>query len=149
MFVVQAENGIRAAHWLLEFSRVLCRTLGGCATQYALNGGANPVCVVSNEEKARIVRSMGADKFINRSEMDFKFWNEDGTQQNPKEWLRLGKAIREITVCADLDIVFEQPGSGKDRKRGVQGKSGSIQVDLVCVRIIIKRKITKDNKKFR
>ena len=26
--------------------------LGGFATQYALNGGAVPVCVVSNEEKA-------------------------------------------------------------------------------------------------
>ena len=84
--------------------------LGGFATQYALNGGANPICVVSNEEKARIVRSMGADKVINRSEMDFKFWNEEGTQQNPKEWLRLGKAIRELTSGEDIDIVFEHPG---------------------------------------
>ena len=84
--------------------------LGGFATQYALNGGANPICVVSNEEKANIVRSMGADKVINRSEMDFKCWNEDGTQQNPKEWLRLGKAIRELTGGEDIDIVFEHPG---------------------------------------
>jgi crotonyl-CoA reductase len=84
--------------------------LGGFATQYALNGGANPICVVSNEEKANIVRSMGADKVINRSEMDFKFWNEEGTQQNPKEWLRLGKAIRELTGGEDIDIVFEHPG---------------------------------------
>jgi crotonyl-CoA reductase len=84
--------------------------LGGFATQYALNGGANPVCVVSNEEKAKIVRSMGADKVINRSEMDFKFWNEEGTKQNPKEWLRLGKAIRELTGGEDIDIVFEHPG---------------------------------------
>ncbi len=84
--------------------------LGGFATQYALNGGANPVCVVSNEEKAKIVRSMGVDKVINRSEMDFKFWNEEGTQQNPKEWLRLGKAIRELTGGEDIDIVFEHPG---------------------------------------
>ncbi|RHW26885.1 crotonyl-CoA carboxylase/reductase [Nocardioides immobilis] len=84
--------------------------LGGFATQYALNGGANPVCVVSNEEKAQIVRNMGADKVINRSEMDFKFWNDEGTQQNPKEWLRLGKAIRELTGGEDIDIVFEHPG---------------------------------------
>jgi crotonyl-CoA reductase len=84
--------------------------LGGFATQYALNGGANPVCVVSNEEKAQIVRNLGADKVINRSEMDFRFWNEDGTQQNPKEWLRLGKAIRELTGGEDIDIVFEHPG---------------------------------------
>src|SRR5688500_11093435 len=31
--------------------------LGSYATQLALNGGAIPVCVVSNEEKARIVRN--------------------------------------------------------------------------------------------
>ncbi|SFB71769.1 crotonyl-CoA reductase [Nocardioides terrae] len=84
--------------------------LGGFATQYALNGGATPVCVVSNEEKAKIVRSMGAELVINRSEMDFRFWNEEGTQQNPKEWQRLGKAIRELTGGEDIDIVFEHPG---------------------------------------
>ena len=33
--------------------------LGGFATQYALNGGATPVCVVSNDEKAEICRSDG------------------------------------------------------------------------------------------
>ncbi|TIC88748.1 crotonyl-CoA carboxylase/reductase [Nocardioides sp. GY 10113] len=84
--------------------------LGGFATQYALNGGATPICVVSNEEKAQIVRNMGAELVINRSEMDFKFWNEDGTEQNPKEWQRLGKAIRELTGGEDIDIVFEHPG---------------------------------------
>ena len=84
--------------------------LGGFATQYALNGGANPVCVVSNEAKAQIVRSMGAEMVINRAELDFKFWNEEGTQQNPKEWLRLGKAIRDLTGGEDIDIVFEHPG---------------------------------------
>ena len=40
--------------------------LGGFATQYALNGGATPVCVVSNEEKADICRAMGAELIINR-----------------------------------------------------------------------------------
>jgi len=84
--------------------------LGGFATQYALNGGANPICVVSNEEKAQIVRNMGAEMVINRSELDPKFWNEDGTKQNPKEWQRFGKAIRELTGGEDIDIVFEHPG---------------------------------------
>jgi crotonyl-CoA reductase len=84
--------------------------LGGFATQYALNGGANPVCVVSNAQKAEIVRNLGAEMVINRAEMDFKFWNEEGTQQNPKEWLRLSKAIRELTGGEDIDIVFEHPG---------------------------------------
>ena len=84
--------------------------LGGFATQYALNGGANPICVVSNEEKANIVRSMGAEMVINRSELAPKFWNEEGTKQNPKEWQRFGKAIRELTGGEDIDIVFEHPG---------------------------------------
>lgn len=84
--------------------------LGGFATQYALNGGANPICVVSNEEKAQIVRNMGAEMVINRAEEDWKFWNEDGTKQNPKEWQRLGKKIRELTGGEDIDIVFEHPG---------------------------------------
>ena len=84
--------------------------LGGFATQYALNGGANPICVVSNEEKAKICRSMGAEMIINRSEENWKFWNEDNTEQNPKEWQRLGKRIRELTGGEDIDIVFEHPG---------------------------------------
>ena len=84
--------------------------LGGFATQYAVNGGATPVCVVSNEEKAKIARSMGAELIINRSEEDYRFWNEDGTQQNPKEWKRFGAKIRELTGGEDIDIVFEHPG---------------------------------------
>ena len=84
--------------------------LGGFATQYALNGGANPVCVVSNEEKAKIARSMGAELIINRSEENYQFWNEDGTKQNPKEWKRFGAKIRELTGGEDIDIVFEHPG---------------------------------------
>ena len=64
--------------------------LGGFATQYALNGGATPVCVVSNEEKAEICRKMGAELIINRSEEGYKFWKDEHTQ-DPKEWQRFGK----------------------------------------------------------
>jgi crotonyl-CoA reductase len=83
--------------------------LGGFATQYALNGGANPVCVVSNEEKAAIARSMGAEMIINRSEADLKFWKDPHTQ-DPKEWRRFGGMIRDLTGGEDIDIVFEHPG---------------------------------------
>jgi crotonyl-CoA reductase len=83
--------------------------LGGFATQYALNGGANPVCVVSSEDKAEICRSMGAELVINRSEEGFKFWKDEHTQ-DPKEWKRLGAKIRELTGGEDIDIVFEHPG---------------------------------------
>ncbi len=83
--------------------------LGGFATQYALNGGATPVCVVSNEEKADICRAMGAELIINRSEEAWKFWKDENTQ-DPREWRRLGGRIRELTGGEDVDIVFEHPG---------------------------------------
>jgi crotonyl-CoA reductase len=83
--------------------------LGGFATQYALNGGAVPVCVVSNEEKADICRQMGAELIINRSEEGYRFWKDEHTQ-DPKEWKRFGAKIRELTGGADIDIVFEHPG---------------------------------------
>ncbi len=83
--------------------------LGSYATQFALNGGATPVCVVSSPEKAAIVRSMGAEHIIDRSAEDYKFWKDENTQ-DPKEWQRFGKKIRELTGGDDPDIVFEHPG---------------------------------------
>ncbi len=83
--------------------------LGGFATQYALNGGATPVCVVSNDEKADICRAMGAELIINRSEAGYQFWKDEHTQDQ-KEWRRFGKDIRDLTGGEDVDIVFEHPG---------------------------------------
>jgi crotonyl-CoA reductase len=83
--------------------------LGSYATQYALGGGATPVCVVSSEDKAAIVRSMGAELIIDRSAEDYRFWKDEHTQ-DPKEWMRLGKKIRELSGGDDVDIVFEHPG---------------------------------------
>jgi crotonyl-CoA reductase len=83
--------------------------LGSYATQYALNGGAIPVCVVSSEQKADICRSMGAEHVIDRAAEGYKFWKND-EEQDPKEWLRFGKKIRELTGAEDPDIVFEHPG---------------------------------------
>ena len=83
--------------------------LGSYATQYALNGGAIPVCVVSSPEKADLVRAMGADLVIDRSAEGYRFWKDEQTQ-DPKEWQRLGKKIRELTGGDDPDIVFEHPG---------------------------------------
>src|SRR3712207_9058767 len=83
--------------------------LGSYATQMALNGGAIPVCVVSSPEKAEIVRSMGAELIIDRSAEGYRFWKDEDTQ-DPREWQRLGKKIRELTGGEDVDIVFEHPG---------------------------------------
>jgi crotonyl-CoA reductase len=83
--------------------------LGGFATQYALNGGATPVCVVSSAEKADICRAMGAELIINRSAEGYRFWTDEETQ-DPREWKRFGARIRELTGGEDVDIVFEHPG---------------------------------------
>ena len=83
--------------------------LGSYATQYALNGGAIPVCVVSSPEKADLCRAMGAEFIIDRNAEDYRFWKDENTQ-DPKEWQRLGKQIRSLTGGDDVDIVFEHPG---------------------------------------
>ncbi len=83
--------------------------LGSYATQYALNGGAIPVCVVSSPEKAQLVRSMGVELVIDRSAEGYRFWKDEHTQ-DPTEWQRLGHKIRDLTGGEDIDIVFEHPG---------------------------------------
>jgi crotonyl-CoA reductase len=83
--------------------------LGSYATQFALNGGAIPVCVVSSPEKAEICRSMGAELIIDRAAEGYRFWRDEETQ-DPKEWKRFGARIRELTGGEDPDIVFEHPG---------------------------------------
>ena len=83
--------------------------LGAYATQYALAGGAIPICVVSSERKADLCRAMGAELIINRSAEGYQFW-KDGQTQDQKEWKRFGARIRELTGGEDVDIVFEHPG---------------------------------------
>jgi crotonyl-CoA reductase len=83
--------------------------LGSYATQLAINGGATPICVVSSPEKAEICRRMGAELIIDRREEGYRFWSDESTQ-DPKEWQRLGKKIRELSGGDDVDIVFEHPG---------------------------------------
>jgi crotonyl-CoA reductase len=83
--------------------------LGSYATQFALNGGATPVCVVSSADKADLCRAMGAELIIDRREEDYRFWKDD-TTQDQKEWRRFGAKIRELTGGDDPDIVFEHPG---------------------------------------
>jgi len=83
--------------------------LGSYATQFALNGGAIPVCVVSSPAKAEICRAMGAELIIDRNAEGYSFWSDENTQ-DPKEWKRFGARIRELTGDDDPDIVFEHPG---------------------------------------
>jgi crotonyl-CoA reductase len=83
--------------------------LGSYATQLTLVGGGNPICVVSSPDKAQICRDMGAEAVIDRQAEGFRFWKDERTQ-DPREWKRFGKRIRELTGGEDVDIVFEHPG---------------------------------------
>ena len=86
-----------------------CGGLGGYATQFALNGGATPVCVVSSDEKAEICRTMGAELIIDRSRGGLQVL-EGRAHPGPEGVARFGKRIRELTGGEDVDIVFEHPG---------------------------------------
>jgi len=82
--------------------------IGAYATQYVLNGGGIPVCVVSSADKADILRKMGVEHIIDRAAAGYQFWKDEHTHDEG-EWRRLGKDIREL--CGeDPDIVFEHPG---------------------------------------
>lgn len=82
--------------------------IGAYATQYVLNGGGIPVCVVSSPDKAQILRKMGVEHIIDRAAADYHFFDENGVHDEG-EWRRLGKDIR--SMCGeDPDIAFEHPG---------------------------------------
>ncbi|GAA1533096.1 crotonyl-CoA carboxylase/reductase [Actinomadura kijaniata] len=83
--------------------------LGPYATQYALAGGATPICVVSSAEKADLCRRMGAELVIDRRAEGYRFWKDPDTP-DPREWRRLSRHIRELTGGEDRDIVSEHPG---------------------------------------
>src|SRR5690349_12567393 len=80
--------------------------LGSYATQFALNGGAQPVCVVSSPEKAELCRRMGADLVIDRAAEGYRLWKDPHTQDE-SEWRGFGARIRGLTGGEDPDIVFE------------------------------------------
>ena len=84
--------------------------LGGYATQYALNGGAIPVCVVSSPEKAEICRRDGRRADHRPHAPRATSSGRTATSRTAKEWKRFGAKIRELTGGEDVDIVFEHPG---------------------------------------
>ena len=83
--------------------------LGSYATQFALNGGAVPVCVVSSPEKAEVCHRMGAELVIDRAAEGYRFWHDEHSQDE-SEWRRFGARVRQLTGGDDVDIVFEHPG---------------------------------------
>ncbi len=82
--------------------------LGSMAIQLCRLYGANAIAVVSSEDKADLVRRLGAHAVINRR--DYALTGGDG-QPNLDEVKRFGKAVRQATGGVDCDIVFEHVGS--------------------------------------
>jgi crotonyl-CoA reductase len=82
--------------------------LGSFAVQYALNGGAIPIGVVSSPEKVDLLHDLGVEAVLDRRAANYQFWKDD-THQDESEWRRFGKDVRSL-VGEDPDIVFEHPG---------------------------------------
>ncbi|MBC6441284.1 MAG: crotonyl-CoA carboxylase/reductase [Rhodospirillales bacterium] len=90
--------------------------LGSFAVQLAATAGANAIGVISEDDKADFVMSLGARGVINRR--DFDCWGRlpevndaEGYAAYMKKCRAFGKAIWNITGKGnDVDIVFEHPG---------------------------------------
>ncbi len=82
--------------------------LGSFAVQYALNGGAIPIGVVSSPEKVDLLHDLGVEAVIDRRAGNYQFW-KDEHHQDESEWRRFGKDVRAL-IGDDPDIVFEHPG---------------------------------------
>ncbi|HEY1282337.1 MAG TPA: crotonyl-CoA carboxylase/reductase, partial [Acidimicrobiales bacterium] len=82
--------------------------LGGYAVQYALQGGAIPVGVVSSADKVDLLHDLGCEHVLDRKAAGYRFWADEHTQDE-SEWRRLGKDVRAL-VGEDPNIVFEHPG---------------------------------------
>ncbi len=82
--------------------------LGGYACQYALNGGATAVGMVSSADKVSLLHDLGVEHVLDRKAAGYTFWKDEHTQDEG-EWRRLGKDVRAM-IGEDPNIVFEHPG---------------------------------------
>ena len=90
--------------------------LGSMAIQLIATAGANPIAVISEEDKRDFVLQLGAKGVINRK--DFDCWGQCPDIDDPaayaeymKKCREFGKAIWQTTGKGnDVDFVFEHPG---------------------------------------
>ncbi|MDB5359234.1 MAG: ccrA [Rhodospirillales bacterium] len=90
--------------------------LGSMALQLIATAGANPIAVISEEDKRDFVLQLGAKGVINRK--NFDCWgqcpdvdDQAGYAEYMKKCRAFGKAIWDITGKGnDVDFVFEHPG---------------------------------------
>jgi len=90
--------------------------LGSMAIQLIATAGANPIAVISEDDKRDFVQQLGAKGVINRK--NFDCWGQCPDIDDPagyaeymKKCRAFGKAIWDITGKGnDVDFVFEHPG---------------------------------------
>jgi crotonyl-CoA carboxylase/reductase len=90
--------------------------LGSMAIQLIATAGANPIAVISEDDKRDFVLQLGAKGVINRK--NFDCWGQcpdvddhAGYAEYMKKCRAFGKAIWDITGKGnDVDFVFEHPG---------------------------------------
>ncbi|MDT3398013.1 crotonyl-CoA carboxylase/reductase [Streptomyces sp. B1866] len=83
--------------------------LGAFAVQLVKNGGGIAVGVVSSESKARVLREMGCDVVINRTEIGLGTGDGASTLDAVEQGKKLGRVIRQ-EVGEDPHIVFDNNG---------------------------------------
>jgi crotonyl-CoA carboxylase/reductase len=88
--------------------------LGLFAVQICRLLGAHPIAVVSSSEKVELLRSLGAESFINRTEFDFAWRPDEDSAQTKRrlaETRRLGAELRRVTGGRDPDVVLDHVGA--------------------------------------
>ncbi len=83
--------------------------LGNFAIQLANLIGANPIAVVSNDEKEQQCRNLGATTIINRSKDEFGDFILANGEPNYLAWRKAKKTLEKKGIH-DLEVVFEHIG---------------------------------------
>ncbi|NCA28948.1 MAG: crotonyl-CoA carboxylase/reductase [Proteobacteria bacterium] len=83
--------------------------LGNFAIQLANLVGANPIAVVSNDEKEELCRKLGAKIVVNRGKDKFGNFILENGEPNYLSWRDAKKTLEKKGVN-DLDVVFEHIG---------------------------------------
>ena len=82
--------------------------LGISAVQLCNLAGANPIPVVSSEEKGVFLsQSLGIKNYINRKQEALNFWKND--KHNPLAWRKLAEILKK-RFNGPVDVVYEHPG---------------------------------------
>jgi crotonyl-CoA reductase len=84
--------------------------LGTFAIQLCLLVGAIPVCIVSNEEKAKYCKRIGADKVIICSILDQNSFIDEKGMPNYLNWRKFERKLIETIDTNRVDCVFEHIG---------------------------------------